>query len=337
MIIQEYFSLKKHHTFHFNISSKYFAAPESEDEIIDLLQKDICKENKILILGGGSNLLFKEDFNGLIIKPNITNINITESNQNTVWVEVGAGMEWDKFVEWCVQKNYYGVENLSLIPGNVGACPVQNIGAYGVEVKDVIAQVNGIFVDTQERFSYKNAMCHFSYRNSIFKKELKNKIIITSVVFELKKQAQLKLDYGDVMAKVKELGELNLANVRQAIIHIRESKLPDHEKLGNAGSFFKNPIVANKVVTRIKKEYPEAPVYVIDDAYSKIPAGWMIDQCQWKGKSIGNAAVHDKQALVLVNKTGLASGTEILNLADEIEKSVHEKFGIHIEKEVNVI
>jgi UDP-N-acetylmuramate dehydrogenase len=337
MIIQENFSLKKYNTFHLDICSAFFAAPENDEQIIDALRLQTNHNIPLLILGGGSNVLFKNDYNGIVIKPNIQKLTIIDESENNVWVEVGAGVEWDQLVAWAVKNNYYGIENLSLIPGNVGASPVQNIGAYGVEVKDVITQVNGIYIDTLEKFSLKNKECQFAYRNSIFKNELKGKVIITSVIFKLKKQADLKLNYGDVLAKVEELGEKNLENTRKAIISIRESKLPDHEILGNVGSFFKNPVVKNNIAQNVLDKYPEAPYYRVDENNTKIPAGWLIEQCGWKGKSLGNAAVHEKQALVLVNKTGNATGEEVLLLASEIEKSVKQKFGIDIEKEVNII
>jgi len=334
MIIQENYSLKALNTFHFNIKCAYFAAPNSMTELTDLLSNPVAKKNEILILGGGSNILFTKDFSGLVIKPNFNKITVVDENEKSIWIESGAGVDWDLFVEWCVNRNYYGIENLSLIPGNVGSCPVQNIGAYGVEVKDVIANVNGLYIDTLEPFSLKNEDCNFGYRNSIFKEDLKNKVIITSVVFELKKQDTLKLEYGDVKAKVEEIGELNLLNIRKAIIEIRESKLPDHKELGNVGSFFKNPVVDNKTADKILNQYPNAPYYIVDEKHKKIPAGWMIEQCGWKGKII---AVHEKQALVLINKTGHATGAEILELATKIEKDVWDKFSVIIEKEVNVI
>ncbi len=337
MIIQENFSLKNHHTFHFNVSAKYFVAPTSQEQLIEIINDQIVDKKNILILGEGSNILFTNDYNGLIIKPVIDSINIIDANKQKVWVEVGAGVVWDDFVNWAVSNNFYGIENLSLIPGTIGACPVQNIGAYGIEVKDVITHVNGIFIDSGSTFSLKNNDCNFSYRNSIFKSEHKDNIIITSVCFELSKEEHYHLKYGDVNDKVKELGGLNLSNIRKAIIEIRESKLPDHNIFGNVGSFFKNPIVDKMVADNIKNEFPEAPVYPVSETQSKVAAGWMIDQCNWKGKSIGNAAVHDKQALVLINKTGKASGKDILKLASEIEESVFQKFGIRIEKEVNVI
>lgn len=337
MIIEHNYSLKSHNTFHFDVFADYFAAPSHHDEIIEVLKDPAVKNCPLLILGGGSNILFETNFHGLVLKPNIQHITIIDKKNKSVWVEVGAGVDWDFLVEWSVKQNLYGIENLSLIPGNVGASPVQNIGAYGVEVKDVIKQVNGIYLDTQENFCFKNNECKFDYRNSIFKNELKGKVIITSIIIELKKDNELKLNYGDLLNIVNTLGEQNLKNVRQAIIQIRESKLPNHEITGNVGSFFKNPVLDNMAADKILSQYPEAPFYKVGNHHKKIPAGWMIEKCGWKGKSIGNAAVHENQALVLINKTGKASGKEILHLASEIVESVKLKFGITIEKEVNVI
>ncbi len=337
MIIKDNFPLKNFNTFHINANAKYFAAPESMEEISDLLQNEITKTNPVLILGEGSNTLFQNNFEGLVIKPNCNFIHIIDEGEHDVWVEAGAGVQWDDFVKWNVEHLLFGVENLSLIPGSIGACPVQNIGAYGVEVKDVITQVNGIYLDTRETFSLKNKDCNFGYRNSIFKHTLKNKTIITSVVFKLRKNAELNLDYGDVRRCVEEKGEVNLKNVRQAIIEIRESKLPDTETYGNAGSFFKNPVLTKENAEVFIKNFPEAPFYALENGEIKVPAGWLIDSCQWKGKQMGNVAVHEKQALVLINKTGEATGTEILKLAAAIEDSVYNKFSISIEKEVNIV
>ncbi len=337
MVIQQHYPLKSHNTFHFDVYAEYFSAPQNVQEIIEVLTEPTLQNKPCFVLGGGSNVLFQSNFKGLILKPNVQSIQMIHQTAQSVWVEVGAGIDWDSFVEWSVNKGFYGIENLSLIPGNVGASPVQNIGAYGSEIMDVITQVNGIFIDSLERFSLKNNECEFSYRNSIFKNSLKGKTIITSVEFVLSKQGNIKTSYGGVAQEVDRLGGSSLRNARQAIINIRESKLPDPAVIGNVGSFFKNPIVENSVAKKIGKEYPDAPIYKVDEGHSKIPAGWMIEQCGWKGKSLGNAGVHEKQALVLLNKTGLANGQDILALAHEIEKSVKLKFGIEISKEVNVV
>ncbi len=337
MIIQDNYSLKELNTFHFDVKSDFFCTPKNEEEIIEALSNPLVKDIPLLVLGGGSNVLFKTDFKGLILKPNIQTVQIIEESNSHVIVECGAGVDWDYFVEWSVNQGYYGIENLSLIPGNVGASPVQNIGAYGVEVKDVILQVNGIFLDTLEPFSFKNEECQFDYRNSIFKNTLKDKTIITSVTFELQKQGELKADYGNIKEELQKYDEINLSTIRKAIIAIRESKLPDHQVFGNCGSFFKNPVVENDIANRILDQYPNAPHYKVGDSYTKIPAGWLIEQCNWKGKGTENAQVHQQQALVIINKTGRATGKEVLLLAEMIQHSVMEKFNIQIEKEVNVI
>ena len=337
MVLQQHYPLKSHNTFRFDVYAEYFSAPRNVQEIIEVLTEPTLKNMPRFILGGGSNVLFKSNFKGLILMPAIQSIRIIHQTAQSVWVEVGAGIDWDSFVEWSVNKGYYGIENLSLIPGNVGASPVQNIGAYGTEIMDVISQVNGIFLDSIEPFSFKNSECEFSYRNSIFKNSLKGKTIITSVEFVLSKQGNIKTSYGGVAQEVERLGGLSLKNARQAIINIREAKLPNPAVIGNVGSFFKNPIVENTVANKIAYEYPDVPIYKVDEGHSKIPAGWMIEQCGWKGKSLGNAAVHKNQALVLINETGFANGQEILALAHEIEKSVKLKFGIEISKEVNVV
>lgn len=337
MVLQYDYPLKSHNTFHFDVYAEYFSAPQNVQEIIEVLTEPTLKNKARFILGGGSNVLFQSNFKGLILKPDIQSIQVIHETAQSVWVEVGAGVDWDSFVEWSVSKAYYGIENLSLIPGHVGASPVQNIGAYGTEIMDVITQVNGIFLDSLETFSFKNKECEFSYRDSIFKNSLKGKTIITSVEFVLGKVGNIKTSYGGVAKEVESLGGSSLKNVRQAIINIRQSKLPDPAVIGNVGSFFKNPIVENTVANKIIQKFPDAPIYKLDEGYSKIPAGWMIEQCGWKGKSLGNATVHKNQALVLINNTGLANGQDILALAHEIEKSVKLKFGIEISKEVNVV
>ncbi|WP_075603602.1 UDP-N-acetylmuramate dehydrogenase [Saccharicrinis aurantiacus] len=330
-------SLKEYNTLNISVKTTYFAQPKTSQETIAVLKSDTAKNNSIFILGGGSNVLFKSDFDGLVIHPCISDINILDENEDTIKVEVGAGVEWDSFVEWATNRNLYGIENLSLIPGNIGACPVQNIGAYGVEVKDVITSVQGIYLDSLESFSLSNAACKFDYRNSVFKQELKNKTLITSVCFELRKKGELNLNYGSIQKDVEALGERSLLNARKAIIAVRNSKLPDPKEFGNVGSFFKNPIIDIAIAKDIFKKYPSAPSYEVSESLVKIPAAWLIEQAGWKGKSIGNAAVHKNQALVLINSNGQATGTEILELAGAIVSDVEKKFGISLEKEVNVL
>lgn len=330
-------SLKDYNTLNLSVKTKYFAQPKTTQETIAILKSDTAKSNSIFILGGGSNILFQSDFDGLVVHPCLLDINILSETEDAIEVEVGAGVEWDSFVEWAVDRNLYGIENLSLIPGNIGACPVQNIGAYGVEVKDVITNVQGIYLDSLKEFSIPNTDCKFEYRNSIFKQELKNKILITSVQFKLHKTGELNLNYGSIQKDVEALGERTLLNARKAIIAVRNSKLPDPKEFGNVGSFFKNPIVDIAIANTVFKNYPNAPSYVISESLVKIPAAWLIEQVGWKGRSLGNAAVHKNQALVLINFNGAATGVEILELADAIVADVEKEFGISLEKEVNVL
>jgi len=245
-------------------------------------------------------------------------------------------VKWDDFVSYCVDHNWGGIENLSLIPGNVGAVPVQNIGAYGVEAESVITKVNGLKLNTLENKSFTHKECNFGYRTSIFKEELKELFLVTSVVFRLFKQPIFHLDYGALEAEVSKFGEKNLKNIRKAVISIRESKLPDPSKVGNAGSFFKNPVVSETRAESLKKNYPDIPTYPLGTGLVKVAAGWLIEKSGWKGKSLGNAAVHDKQALVLINK-GNATAMEIFSLSEMIIKDISAKFNIELEREVLVI
>lgn len=312
------------------LTESYFSFTKTE-ELIHFFQTH--QPSKFFILGGGSNLLFTQNYNGTLIHPQNSEINIVGKDENHTYIEADAGVEWDKFVEYCVENSFHGIENLSLIPGNVGASPVQNIGAYGVEAKDVIFKVNGYHLEKKELVSYTNNECQFDYRDSIFKNGLKNKIIITSVVFRLNNKANYLLEYGSIKEDIEKLGEINLINIRKVIINTRNAKLPDPEEIGNAGSFFKNPVVTSQEAKQLLASFPNAPYYKLEDGNYKIPAGWLIEQCGWKGKRAGNAGVHPKQALVLINKGG-ASGDEILELANMIKKSVSEKFNIELEKEV---
>jgi len=329
-------NLKPYNTFGFGVNAKEFITCSSIKSITQALSYLKEKKQPFLILGGGSNILFSKNFDGLVIYPALSDISILKQDDQHVWVEAGAGLEWDNLVEYCVNNNWYGIENLSYIPGHVGASPVQNIGAYGTEVKDCITSVKGIYIDTIQPFELSNSQCHFAYRQSIFKAELKHKTIITSVVFKLNKQAELNLSYGPVKEQVEANGELSLKNVRQTIIDIRKSKLPEPEELGNAGSFFKNPIISYAAFESIKNKFDNIPHYKIDDNQVKVPAGWLIEQSGWKGKSIGQAGVHHKQALVLINK-GQATGADIIHLANTIIREIKAKFNIDIEPEVNII
>lgn len=336
MIIKENISLLSYNTFGIDAKANYFIEYSSVEELQTALKSEIVKSNRLLHIGGGSNLLFMKDFNGVILHSAINFIKKVSEDADTVMLEAGAVVNWDDFVAYTVENGWGGVENLSLIPGEVGASAVQNIGAYGVEVQDVITEVNAVEIETGELKIFSVEDCQYGYRESIFKKELKGKYIITSVVFKLQKQPEFKLNYQHLEAEVLKNGDINLQNIRQTIIAVRESKLPDPKIFGNAGSFFMNPVISKAHFNELLAQYPQMPHYFVSETEEKVPAGWLIDQCGWKGKQIGNAGVHDKQALVLVNKGG-ATGAEIVHLAEQIQASVKSKFGIELRAEVNYI
>lgn len=288
-----------------------------------------------LHVGSGSNLLFLGDFEGTVLHSAIKSIELVNQDAEKVWLRVGAGVIWDDFVAYCVERGYYGAENLSLIPGEVGASAVQNIGAYGVEVKDLISCVETVDVYGDKRV-FGVEECGYAYRNSVFKRPDMKSFFVTHVTFALNKAEQYTLNYGTIRQELEKYPQIDLATVRQVIVSIRESKLPDPKVLGNAGSFFMNPIVPRAKYETLLQEYPSMPSYQVDATHVKIPAGWMIEQCGWKGKSLGNAAVHDKQALVLVNCGG-ATGADIVALSDAVRAAVREKFGVEIHPEVNMI
>lgn len=325
------YSLLNHNTFGMDVEAKRFVEYDSEEELIGLLPS---LESKYLHIGGGSNLLFRGNFDGTILHSVIKGIEIQENCGEHVLVRVGAGVVWDDFVAWTVERGWGGIENLSLIPGEVGASAVQNIGAYGVEAKDVIVQVKAIHLKTGEKRSFVTDECCYAYRQSIFKNELKGQYAITYVTYKLKVRPTLKLSYGNMKALL-EKKNVTVSDVRQFIIDTRNAKLPDPKVLGNAGSFFMNPVVSRDKFQEIQKDYPQMPYYEVENGV-KIPAGWMIEQCGWKGKSLGKAGVHEKQALVLVNLGG-ASSEEIVTLCNAVCKDVKETFGIDIHPEVNFI
>lgn len=325
------YSLLNHNTFGMDVEAKRFVEYDSEEELIGLLPS---LGSKYLHIGGGSNLLFRGNFDGTILHSVIKGIEIQENCGEHVLVRVGAGVVWDDFVAWTVERGWGGIENLSLIPGEVGASAVQNIGAYGVEAKDVIVQVKAIHLKTGEKRSFVTDECCYAYRQSIFKNELKGQYAITYVTYKLKVRPTLKLSYGNMKALL-EKKNVTVSDVRQFIIDTRNAKLPDPKVLGNAGSFFMNPVVSRDKFQEIQKDYPQMPYYEVENGV-KIPAGWMIEQCGWKGKSLGKAGVHEKQALVLVNLGG-ASSEEIVTLCNAVCKDVKETFGIDIHPEVNFI
>jgi len=329
-------SLKPYNTFGIEAKADYFFEFDNIDEIKSFLEENSLENNKYLILGGGSNLLFTDDYDGLVLHPNIKGIEVVSENEDTVLVKAGANEDWDGFVDWAVTQNYGGIENLSLIPGVVGAAPVQNIGAYGVEAGEVIEKLDAVSIETKKQVEFHNFHCEFDYRNSVFKNEYKNLFIITHVYFRLSKKAEFNLEYGAIKKELESYDEINLQNIREVIIKIRESKLPDPEVIGNAGSFFKNPVVETEFAEKLISKYPDLPNYEVDSKNTKLAAGWMIEQCGWKGKQVGQAGVHKDQALVLVNLGG-AKGYEILQLANDIKKSVLLKFGVKLEMEVNAI
>ena len=331
------YSLKSRHTFGMDVKTALFIEYATKEELKEILQNQQLEEGRWLHIGGGSNLLFMGDYPGTILHSSIKGYEVLSEDAEEVVVRVGAGEVWDDFVAYTVAQGWYGAENLSWIPGEVGASAVQNIGAYGVEAKDLIVNVETFEVATGEERIFSNAECAYAYRESIFKLSLKGQYIVTHVSYRLKKTPSYHLDYGNVRAELAKANfDLTLANVRQVIIDIRQAKLPDPNVQGNAGSFFMNPIVPRAHFEALQKDYPQIPHYEVDADRVKIPAAWMIDQCGWKGKRLGNAGVHDKQALVLVNCGG-ATGAEVVRLSEEIQQSVFKMFGIQIYPEVNFI
>ena len=329
-------------TFGIKAEAREVITYDSEQELLEALKR-IHKQYEglpLLHIGCGSNLLFLSDFEGIVLKSNIKGFVVKEETTDDVLVEVGSGEVCDEFIEQAIQRGWYGMENLSLIPGQIGAAAVQNIGAYGVEAQDVIEEVKGISLkDGSTRF-WKQKDCQYGYRQSIFKSELWGQYAITRVTFRLKKHFEPKLQYGGLVKAVEEKGltkdTLTAEQLRQIIIDIRRAKLPDPKEQGNAGSFFKNPVVSREQAERLLSDYPTMPHYPADEGKIKLAAGWLIEQAGWKGKSLGPAAVHDRQALVLVNKGG-ASGSDIQRLCEAIKKDVKERFGINLEPEVNFI
>lgn len=342
MTIQKNISLKNYNTFGIAINAKRFISVTSVYELQQLLKV----EKDVFLLSGGSNMLLTKEIKKLVIHLNIEGISIDKEDANFVYLTVNAGENWHEFVRWCIAQNYGGIENLSLIPGNVGTCPIQNIGAYGVEVKDTITKVNALEIETGKIVSFSNEKCAFGYRNSIFKNEYKGKVVITSVGFKLsKKNHKLNTSYGAIEAELtsKNIKKPSLKNVSDAVIAIRKSKLPDPKEIGNSGSFFKNPVISLEQFLKLQEKFPKMPFYKVLssnlkplETHVKVPAGWLVEQSGFKGKRYGDAGVHDKQALVLVNY-GNATGEEVFNLAQKIQQTVFTNFGISLEIEVNVI
>ncbi len=335
-IVHKDFSLQKLNSFGIDARASFFSSPESIDALSSLLEGYDYNQQALLIIGEGSNIIFKTDFEGMIVRPGMKGIEVLEEDDQQVWVKVGASENWDNWIAAATKNGWYGLENLSLIPGSVGSAPVQNIGAYGVEFKDHFAWLDAWDLQQKKMVQFDRKACHFGYRSSIFKNESRGRYIITHVTFQLKKEPILQLDYGPVKeAFVKASGTTPL-DLREAIISIREMKLPDPKAYGNAGSFYKNPIVDKAIYKRIRVSFPLIPSYLEPENRVKIPAGWLIEQAGWKGKRVGNVGTWPTQALVIVNYGG-ASGQEILDFSEQIRNAVDKKFGIWLEREVNVV
>ena len=332
MVNEVNYSLLHHNTFGIDAKCRRFLEYVSVEEAQEIARQ---LQEPYLLIGAGSNLLLTGDFDGTVVHSAVKGI----ENQSDSHIRCGSGETWDEVVAWCVGHGFYGAENLSLIPGEVGASAVQNIGAYGAEVKDLIASVEAVEIGTGRLCIFSREECQYGYRDSRFKHEWKNKYLITHVVYRLKTDdAQPSTEYGNIRAELDRRGiqTPTAAELREVVIAIREAKLPDPKVTGNAGSFFMNPVVSREKFEALQAQYPQMPHYYIDEQHEKIPAGWMIDQCGWKGKSLGRAGVHDKQALVLVNRGG-ATGQEIVDLCEAIRNDVRERFGIDIHPEVNII
>lgn len=335
-MISENVDLKPFNTFGVEAKAAHFTRFRSVAELEERLAS--VNGQAAFILGGGSNILLTQDVQALVLKNEIKGIEMLEKNDDFVWLRVGAGEVWHDFVLYCVEHAYAGVENLSLIPGNVGASPMQNIGAYGVEVKDVIQEVEAFDLERKQVQRFSNAECEFGYRESVFKRALKGKYVITHVTFKLSTNPKINTSYGAIESELKARGISNpsIRDVSDAVIAIRQSKLPDPKQIGNAGSFFKNPVVEVSLYEKIKAGHPGVPSYPAEAGKVKIPAGWLIEQAGWKGKTFGNCGVHKNQALVLVNYGG-ASGRQIWDLSTMILEDIKSKFGVELEREVNVI
>ncbi len=338
MTIEQNISLKHLNTFGIEATAKYFTRIERLEDLQNLLKTPVYQQNPKFILGGGSNVLITQDFEGLLLFNAIKGIKKIKETLEEVWVKAYSGENWHEFVIHCVKQNWSGIENLSLIPGSVGAAPIQNIGAYGVELKDVFSELEAVHLESGEIHRFQAADCNFGYRQSVFKEALKGQYFVFSVTLKLQKIPQYKLDYGVIrqQLEIMNIEELTIKAVSDAICTIRQKKLPNPKKIGNAGSFFKNPIVSRMFFEKLLKQYASIPHYPIDKNRIKIPAGWLIEQCGWKGKKVGQTGAYKNQALVLVNY-GNASGKEIAALAEKIQLSVKEKFNIKIEKEVNIV
>lgn len=333
MKIQKNISLKNYNTFGIDVIANQFVEVTSLPD----LKKIITYEKNIFLLGGGSNMLLTKPIDKLVIYLNLKGIIVNDTEKENVFVTAEAGENWHEFVLWCISQNYGGLENLSFIPGNVGTSPIQNIGAYGVEIKDTFCQLEALEIATGKTKVFTKEECNFGYRNSVFKNKLKGRFIIINVTFKLTKQNHnIHISYGSIKNHLKNITNPSIKDISNAVIAIRKDKLPNPAEIGNSGSFFKNPIIDKELFNKLKENYPNIPHYIVSENNIKIPAGWLIEQAGFKGKRFGNAGVHEKQALVLVNY-GNATGEEIYNLAKEIQQTVKSKFLINLDMEVNII
>lgn len=337
MQIQNDISLKAFNTFGIEVSAKHFAKFDTLSELQALNEYRIIKNEKLLVLGGGSNVLFTGDYNGLIIKNELKGIEVVNEDDDFIYLKASAGENWHQLVLYCIQNNFAGLENLTLIPGNVGASPMQNIGAYGVEIKDVFYSLEAFHLQEKTIVTFNNTECNFGYRESVFKRKYKGQFVILNVTFQLRKNPTVNISYGAIQQELEAMGviDISIAAISQAVARIRQSKLPDPRVIGNAGSFFKNPTISKEAFDLLKNQYPSIVGYPVAEKV-KVAAGWLIEDCGWKGYRRGDAGCHNKQALVLVNY-GQAQGTDMVKLAVEIMASVKEKFGIKLEPEINII
>ena len=337
MRIEKEKSLHAYNTFGIDVNAKLFAVFSTVNDLKELLSDETLRHENRLVLGGGSNLLFTADFDGVVLKNEVHGIELIRESPDHYYVKVGAGENWHDFVIHSIDQGWAGLENLSLIPGCVGASPMQNIGAYGVELKDRFEQLEALNIKTLEVETFTKKDCEFGYRESIFKHSLKDQYIITSVIFRLFKSPQINTSYGAIKAKLEEMGvkEPTIKNVSDAVISIRSSKLPDPSEIGNSGSFFKNPVITNKQFESVRAKHPNIVSYPAGPGHTKVAAGWLIDNAGWKGHTEGSCGVHKDQALVLVNYGG-AEGSQIYKLSADIVKSIQEKYGIQLEREVNI-
>lgn len=336
--IRQDVDLKPLNTFGISARARYYTELHTVAEFAQLLQTDIYKNQPTLIIGGGSNLLFTKDFEGLVIRNCLKGISVEENNSDSVLLRVSAGEVWHEFVMWAIAQGYVGLENLSLIPGCVGASPMQNIGAYGVEIKEVFERLDALSMRDGSLHTFDKKACEFGYRESVFKRKYKNQFMITAVYFRLKKNAAVNTSYGAITAQLQEMGvtQPSIKDVSDAVIAIRRSKLPDPTVTGNAGSFFKNPEISAELYQRVHASFPDVVAYPLADGRYKLAAGWLIEQAGLKGFEVEGAAVHVKQALVLIN-TGGATGNSVLRLSEEVIKRVKEKYGVELEREVNIV